>query len=71
MVKLHARLDYELGHEFYHCGSSSCPNITFEDAMETVFHCPMCNEPLKPVDNSASICFLKRKIAELEEELDY
>jgi len=71
LVKLHARLDYELEHEFYHCGSSSCPNITFEEAMETVFHCPMCNEPLKPIDNSASICFLKRKIAELEEELDY
>ncbi|MFQ6054341.1 MAG: transcription factor, partial [Candidatus Bathyarchaeia archaeon] len=67
--KLQARLEHELQHEFYHCGAPTCPRVTFEEAMETVFHCPHCNEPLKPVDNSASIRFLEKKIAEIEEEL--
>jgi len=68
--KLQTRLDYEIKHVFYHCGSPTCPKVTFEEAMETVFHCPTCNGSLKPVDNSAAIRFLKRKIAEIEEELN-
>ena len=68
--KLQTRLEYELQHEFYHCGSPKCPRITFEEAMETVFHCPMCNDTLKPVDNSSAVRFLKKKIAEIEEELN-
>jgi transcription initiation factor TFIIE subunit alpha len=69
LKKLQSRLDYELQHEFYHCGSPTCPKVTFEEAMETVFHCPRCNEPLRPVENSGTIKFLRRKIAEIEEEL--
>ena len=68
--KLQTRLEYELQHQFYHCGSPMCPRVTFEEAMETVFHCPSCNGPLKLVDNSAAISFLKRKISEIEEELN-
>jgi transcription initiation factor TFIIE subunit alpha len=69
LKKLQTRLEYELRHVFYRCGSSTCPKITFEDAIETVFHCPVCNDSLRPVDNSATIHFLKRKIAKIEEEL--
>ena len=68
--KLQTRLDYELQHVFYHCGSSTCPKITFEEAMETIFHCPICNEPLRPVDNTTVIGFLRQKIAEIEEEMN-
>ena len=68
--KLQTRLEYELQHQFYHCGSPMCPRVTFEEAMETVFHCPLCNGPLNLVDNSAAISFLKRKISEIEEELN-
>lgn len=68
--KLKTRLEHEIRHEFYHCGSSTCPKVTFEDAMETVFHCPVCKGPLKPFDNSAALRFLKQKIAEIEEELN-
>jgi len=68
--KLQARLEYELRHEFYQCGSPDCPKVTFEDAMDTLFRCPVCNEPLKPVDNGAAIGFLKGKIAEIEGELE-
>ena len=68
--KLETRLEYELTHEFYHCGDSNCPNTTFEVAMETVFHCPYCNEPLHRVDNNPVIDELERKIAEIKEELE-
>ena len=67
--KLQARLEYELDHEFYHCGNQTCPRVTFEDAMDTVFNCPVCGEPLRPVDNELTIAFLERKIAEIEGEL--
>ena len=67
--KLQARLEYELDHEFYHCGNQTCPRVTFEDAMDTVFNCPVCGEPLRPVDNEATVVFLERKIAEIEGEL--
>jgi len=68
--KLQARLEYELQHEFYHCGLPTCLKVTFEDAMETIFHCPVCNGTLRPIDNSAAIRFLEQKIAEMEEELN-
>ncbi len=67
--KLQARLEYELQHEFYHCGNQTCPRVTFEDAMDTVFNCPVCGEPLRPVDNEATVVFLERKIAEIVGEL--
>ena len=70
LKKLQTRLEYELRHVFYRCGSSTCPKITFEEAMETLFHCLVCNESLRPVDNSAAIRFLKRKVTKIEEELN-
>ena len=68
--KLESRLEYELSHEFYHCSNPQCPNTTFEVAMDTVFHCPQCNESLHRVDNNPVIEFLEKKIAEIKEELD-
>jgi len=68
--KLETRLEYETTHEFYHCGNPMCPNTTFEDAMETVFHCPYCEEPLHRADNTPVVEFLEKKIAEIKEELE-
>jgi transcription initiation factor TFIIE subunit alpha len=68
--KLEGRLEYELGHEFYHCGKNSCSRITFEEAMETVFNCPFCQEPLEPKGNDPYVEFLERKIEEIQGELD-
>jgi transcription initiation factor TFIIE subunit alpha len=70
LKKLQSRLDYELQHEFYHCGTPTCPRVTFEEAMDTVFHCPVCNESMKPVDNELVTIFLERKIKEVKEELN-
>ena len=68
--KLETRLEYELTHEFYHCGNPQCPNTTFEVAMDTVFHCPYCNDPLHRFDNTPVIEFLEKKITEIKEELE-
>ena len=70
LSKLEIRLEHELQHEFYHCGNDTCPKTTFEDAMETVFHCPYCEEPLNRVENAPIIEFLEKKIAEMKEELE-
>lgn len=68
--KLQARLEYELNHEFYHCENPTCPRITFEEAMDTVFNCTTCGEPVRPVDNEHIVAFLERKIEEIEGELE-
>ena len=70
LKKLDSRREYELDHEFYHCGNPECPRITFEDAMDTVFNCPVCGQPLKPINNDATLDFLDDKIKEIEEELE-
>lgn len=70
LKKLKSRIDYELKHEFYHCGNPECPRITFEDAMDTVFNCPVCGNPLKPQNNDAIIDFLEEKIRDIEGELE-
>ncbi len=69
LKKLEARLEFERGHEFYHCGNPTCPKTTFEVAMETVFRCPSCGEPLKRLDNDEIVGFLEGKIAEIKGEL--
>ena len=69
LKKLKSRVDYELKHEFYQCGNPECPRITFEDAMDTVFNCPVCGSPLKPLGNDEVIDFLEDKIEEIEGEL--
>jgi len=70
LKKLKSRVDYELKHEFYQCGNLECPRITFEDAMDTVFNCPVCGSPLKPLGNDEVIDFLEGKIEEIEGELE-
>ena len=68
--KLETRLEHETTHEFYHCGTATCPNTTFEVAMDTVFHCPHCNEPLHRIENTEVIEFLEKKIEDIKEELE-
>jgi transcription initiation factor TFIIE subunit alpha len=70
LKKLEARLEYERSHEFYCCGNEACSRTTFETAMESVFRCPTCEEPLNHVDNVEAVEFLERKVVELRKELD-
>jgi len=70
LKKLETRLEFERLHEFYHCGNLTCPKTTFEMAMETVFRCPTCGEPLHRLDNLEIVDFLERKVVEIKEELE-
>jgi transcription initiation factor TFIIE subunit alpha len=63
---LRIRLLYEETKEFYHCGTPECRRIPFEDAVELVFRCPTCNNPLQHSDNSELIEALKKKIEQLD-----
>jgi transcription initiation factor TFIIE subunit alpha len=67
--KLRAKLDYERSHQFYHCGSATCPKRTFEEAMELMFTCPECGNRLEYYDNSELIRAIEWKISLLEDEL--
>lgn len=67
--RLQARLEYEESRQFYHCGNE-CPKLSFDEAMEAVFHCPKCGRILRLYDNKAVIEALERKIREIEVELN-
>ena len=68
--RLQARLDFEKGRQFYHCGNDDCPKLSFDEAMESVFHCPKCDRILRPYDNDAIIGALEKKISEIQGELN-
>ncbi|MGB0651849.1 MAG: hypothetical protein ACPGQL_01495 [Thermoplasmatota archaeon] len=65
LEELKQALRYEQDHEFY-----ACPHlhrrVIFEDAMDLQFQCPVCEEPLNPVDNQEIKEALEARIGELE-----
>ena len=63
------RLEYEEKNEFYHCHTLGCNRIIFEDAVELVFRCNICDKAIQHYDNSALIRVLESKIDVLEKEL--
>lgn len=69
LEKLVARLEYEKNHDFYYCYTPGCKRIPFEDAVEFVFRCPICNKPLVHYDNTKIIEILNQKIEQLRKEL--
>lgn len=69
LEKLETRLEYEKNHDFYYCNTLGCDRIPFEEAVETVFHCPKCGKPLKHFDNTKVISFLSEKIQLIRKEL--
>jgi len=69
LEKLQVRLDYEKNHDFYYCSSPKCQRITFEDAVESVFRCPSCGNPLMHFDNANIVKALETKVEQLRKEL--
>jgi transcription initiation factor TFIIE subunit alpha len=67
--KLNERLDYEQSHVFYRCINDGCPRYTFEDALETSFHCPRCQAQLEHFDNKRIVNKLVEKKHLLEKDL--
>lgn len=70
LKKLQIRLEHERSHKFYHCGNPDCPKVSFEDAMESIFHCPKCDGVLRAFDNRKIVEVLEREIKKIEKELD-
>jgi len=69
LEKLEARLEYEKNHEFYYCYTPRCRRIPFEEAVELVFRCSICNKPLEHFENGKIIKTLTEKVEQLRKEL--
>ncbi|MFB0503382.1 MAG: transcription factor [Candidatus Bathyarchaeia archaeon] len=67
--KLEARVEYEKSHDFYYCFTQGCKQVPFEEAVELVFQCPVCNKPLMHFNNEKIIKSLREKIEHLRKEL--
>lgn len=69
LQKLDARLSYEKNHDFYYCGTQGCKRVPFEEAMELIFRCSTCNEPMMHFDNGKVVEVLSQKVDQLRKEL--
>jgi transcription initiation factor TFIIE subunit alpha len=65
---LRVQVRFEKDHEFYSCESRH-RRITFEDALDLEFQCPVCHEPMNPVDNSEVVAALEARVHELDRAL--
>jgi len=64
--KIRTKLDHLRSHVFFHCDDPSHKKLTFEEAMESFYRCPVCNKPLAQVDNTDLIKRLEERLALLE-----
>jgi transcription initiation factor IIE alpha subunit len=62
-------LDYEANHDFYSCETVGCRRVTFEEAVEAVFHCSACGKPLAHSENGKMVEKLSEKVEILRKEL--
>ncbi len=69
LKKLKEMLEEETGEIYYWCGTPGHPKLTFDEAMEYEFQCPICGEMIMQYDNTQIVEELKRRIEELEIEL--
>ena len=67
--RLQQRLDYENASEFYHCKSADCPRVTFEEALEGMFKCPVCRKVLDIKKNDKSKKAFQKKIDEIKGDM--
>ncbi|AIF70209.1 transcription factor [Palaeococcus pacificus DY20341] len=67
--QLKKMLEEETQEVYYHCGTIGHPKLTFDEALEYEFQCPICGAMLQEYDNSAIVKDLQKRIQELEKEL--
>ena len=65
LEKLKIRLEYEKSHEFYSCQTLGCKRFPFEEALELLFKCPVCNKPMVYLNNDRIVEILTRKIEQI------
>jgi len=66
--RLKSRLNYERNNTFYVCANRDIPRLTFDEAFNNMFRCPVCGSILEPFDNRRIIAFLEELIEKLEED---
>ncbi len=69
LKKLKEMLEEETSEIYYWCSTPGHPKLTFDEAMEYEFQCPICGEMLMQYDNTQIVEELKQRIEELEMEL--
>jgi len=69
LQKLDTRLSYEKNHDFYYCSTPGCKRLPFEEAVELLFRCPTCNQPMMHFDNGKLVDILSQKVDQLRKEL--
>ena len=69
LEKLNVRLEYETNHDFYYCNTAGCRRVTFEEAVEQVFHCNACGKALVHFENGRMVEKLAGKVGLLRKEL--
>jgi len=69
LKRLKVRLKYEQSHQFYRCKDKTHRRLTFEEAVENLFRCPQCGNPVELVSNDELIRALKWKIKQLEKDI--
>jgi len=69
LKKLKEMLEEETGEIYYWCGNEGHPKLTFDEAMEYEFQCPICGAMLMQYDNTEVVKDLEKRIEELEIEL--
>ena len=65
LMHLRQQLKFEEDHQFYSCPEQH-RRITFEDAMDIEFQCPVCHAPMEPVRTGEVRKALEKRIRELE-----
>lgn len=69
LAKLQQRLEEESKELFFTC-PKRCVRLNFDQAMDFEFHCPECGELLSQENNTERIETLRKKVSEIEAELE-
>ncbi|MEM1557384.1 MAG: hypothetical protein QXT26_01915 [Thermoproteota archaeon] len=68
LQKLREKLDFVEKNELYHCGKEGHRILTFDEAVENLFKCPVCGDPLQRMDKENYVRKLNRLIKTIEDE---
>ncbi|MEK6939810.1 MAG: hypothetical protein AABX31_03715 [Nanoarchaeota archaeon] len=69
LAKLQQRLEEESKELFFTC-PNRCVRLNFDQSMDFEFHCPECGELLSQENNAERIETLRKKVMEVEGELE-
>ncbi len=69
LARMQQRVEEETRELFYTC-TTRCVRLNFDQAMDFEFHCPECGELISQDDSSERVETLRKKIAEIQQELE-